>query len=345
MGGNRRDSQEEQRRRLRAEAQQARARMLVSLSQDYAAAARRLGGAYVDVVAELNRLINTALILDMPVGMSAGELQNYLTPLEAQLRVVESALSSASADLSGSGVTSGVRAGVRNLQAGGVAVEFGSVNPRAITSTIDLVDSPAWREMVGRYAPYHTEQVGNLIITAQSAGKNPREVAQLIATYFDGQQKPLDDALRIARQSQIYSARVGISEVYREAGIGEWMWSANLGSPRTCLACITMHGTVHPSTEVLNDHFRGRCGAVPMTPSWRSLGYSTGRDIEVELGKNWLLNQSEDDQRRYMGRELYEAWRMGRVREIDARTVVGIYEHPVWGGMRVRKSNAEILRR
>jgi hypothetical protein len=80
-----------------------------------------------------------------------------------------------------------------------------------------------------------------------------------------------------------------------------------------------------------------------MTRSWQSLGYSTGRDVEAELGRVWLLNQDEDSQRRYMGRDLYEAWRMGRVREIDAQTVVGVYEHPVWGEMRIRKSNAEIF--
>jgi hypothetical protein len=318
--------------------------MLTSLANDYAQTAKRLGGAYVDVVAGVNRLINTALILDMPVGMSAGELQNYLTPLEQQLRVLESALSSASGELSSGGVTAGVRAGVRNLQAGGVGVEFGAVNPQAIISTIDLVDSEAWRGMVGKYAPYHTEQVANLIITAQSAGKNPRAVAEIIATYFDGQNKPLNDALRIARQSQIYSARVGMQTVYRDNDVEYWMWSANLGNARTCLACTVQHGRVYPTTQVLNDHFNGRCAPVPMTRSWRSLGFADGNDIEAELGSLWLLNQDEDRQRHYMGGELYEAWRAGRVREIDANTVVGIYEHPVWGEMRVRKSNAEILR-
>lgn len=344
MGGRRRDSQEEQRRRLRGEAQDARLRMLSALANDYAAAAQRLGGAYADVVVGIGRLVNEALIINIPNGAGVPELMQYLTPMEQQLRGLESALSSASADVSSNGVSAGIRAGARNLRAGGVAVEFGAVNPQQILSTIDLVDSEAWRGMVRRYAPYHTEQVANLILTAQSAGKNPREVAQIARLYFEGD-NPLNDALRIVRQSQLYSARAGMQAVYRETNTEYWMWSANIGNARTCLACITMHGTVHPSTELLNDHFNGRCAPVPMTRSWQSLGYSTGRDVEAELGRLWLLNQSEDDQRRYMGRELYEAWRNGRVREIDAQTVVGIYEHPVWGEMRVRKSNAEIFAR
>lgn len=344
MGGNRRDSEDERRRRLRAEAQQARSRMLTALVRDYGDVSRRLGEAYRGVVGNIGDLINERLVLDIPDGATIDELMVYLEPIQSQLAVLDGALSSAGRQLSDNGVVAGLRAGVRNLQAGGVGVEFGVVNPQAVIAQIGLVDSEAWRAMVGRYAPYHIERVANLIITAQAGGRNPREVANIARAYFTGD-NPLRDALRIARQSQIYSARVGMQTVYRDTDVEYWMWSANIGNARTCLACTVQHGRVYPTTQTLNDHFNGRCAPVPMTRSWRSLGFADGNDIEAELGNLWLLSQDEDTQRHYMGNELYEAWRMGRVQNIDAQTVVGIYEHPVWGEMRVRKSNAEILRR
>jgi hypothetical protein len=130
--------------------------------------------------------------------------------------------------------------------------------------------------------------------------------------------------------------------VYVENDVERWMWSANIGNSRTCLACIAMHGTIHPSTEVLNDHWKGRCAMMPITPKWSDLGIVGANEDAPFTGVAWFEAQPDSVQIQAMGGELYDFWRAGLFK-FDARTVVTTDSHPVFGEMRHRKSNYAII--
>lgn len=328
------DGQEARTRELNAELQRTRRRMLSALAGDWTALAAELEQTYrrmeliiLDRIKNLSPDDDPALLL-----IRLGEVQDDFAVLGRALAGHD--------DVLAQGARAGLDAGASNLRAGGVRVAWGEVAREQMVAGLNLVDDGAWQAMVGRYAPYHAERVRDIVLDAITRGKNPRETAELLAGYFEGG-APLTDALRIARTSQLYAARLGTQAIYADNGVGAWMWSANLGNPRTCLACIAMHGTVHPVTETLNDHWLGRCAPVPITPKWRDLGIE-GEEREELTGVNWFERQPAVVQAQAMGAELYQFWQLGAF-EFNPQRVVGVVGHPVFGEMRVRKSNIEIL--
>ena len=81
------------------------------------------------------------------------------------------------------------------------------------------------------------------------------------------------------------------------------MWMADLGDPRTCLSCIAMHGTIHSFDEELNDHYNGRCAALPLL----------GENPIAVSGEQWFDDQPEAGQRALMGPSMYAAWQDGAI--------------------------------
>lgn len=156
----------------------------------------------------------------------------------------------------------------------------------------------------------------------------------------------MQDALRMARTTQIYASRMGTREIYERVGTNEWMWAASLDD-RVCLACVCMHGQIFPVTELLNDHHMGRCAMVPITPRWSELGYEGGGewiDQQPYLdGVHWFTSQPMERQRRIMGVQLLEAWQRNEF-ILGPDAVVGTYDNDIFGPMRRRRTNAEILR-
>lgn len=325
--------------RLRAiqyELQQNRRRMLAGLAEEWRGIAEELAETYARVeLAILERIANLRPDDDPALLMQRlAEVQGDFEMLSRQLLANEDLFLR-------TGAEAGARVGVANLKAGGVRVAWGVVDAEQILAGINLVDDEAYRAMIARYAPYHAQRVRDVVLDAISRGKNPRETAQLLAGWLDGSKSALRDAERIARTTQLYAARRGTQLIYIGNEIDRWMWSANIGNPRTCLACVAMHGTIHPSTQTLNDHWLGRCAPLPITPRWRDLGLD-GSDEHPVTGVAWFNNQTEDEQRRIMGAELYDFWRAGLF-EFNPRSVVGVDRHPVFGEMRHRKPNYEIV--
>lgn len=330
---NRRDSQ--RLRALQIELQTNRRRMLTALAEDYQAVATRLGDVYSRVA-----LVILDKIKGFPPDRDPALLLERLGEVQSDFEILAEALANADGVMA-SGAQAGARVGVANLKAGGMGVAWGVVDADQVLAGMQLVDDGAYRAMIGRYAPYHAERVRDVILDAISRGKNPRETAELLAGYFEGK-SPLNDALRIARTSQLYAARRGVQVVYQNNGVERWMWSANLGNPRTCLACVAMHGTIHPSTETLNDHWLGRCAPLPITPRWEQLGILDADEREPITGVAWFEAQNPYEQQRMMGAELYQFWREGLF-DFNPQAVVGVSRHPVFGDMRYRKANWEII--
>ena len=129
----------------------------------------------------------------------------------------------------------------------------------------------------------------------------------------------------------IWSARTAQHATYRANSnvVREWMWWAAL-DPRTCLACIGQHGSIHSLDETLNDHHQGRCTALPVVvgTTWAET---------VITGPQWFAALPEA--RRYeqdgAPREMITELANGRLSFAD---VTGSYQDSVYGEMIRQKS-------
>lgn len=161
-----------------------------------------------------------------------------------------------------------------------------------------------------------TQAVKREIIHAVTYGQNPRDAARRMV-------RGIEDRFNggLARANTI--ARTEILDVHRRAAqqveeqntdvLGGWEWHASL-DPKTCRACIAMHGTRHETTEQGPEgHQNCRCARVPVTKTWEELGFK-GITEPASLTKDaeqWFEGLSEDDQRQLLGDAGFDAWLAG----------------------------------
>jgi len=333
---------------MQEEIRRGRLRMVRDLARLFAPSAERLAEAYRGVLPELERVLRG---LDDPLNSVYSEddarqvvaIEAMRARIARELRDLERVIASQASTLQAGGVGVGIETGAANMTAGGMGVAFNRPTVQSVVSAIDYVDSAAFRDAVGRLGTYHAEQIANLIISGQAQGQSPALIVRLAREYFTVRRTPEADAYNLIQTTQIYSARRGTQAVYLENGVSQWIWSANIGDARTCRACIAMHGTVHPTTDVLNDHHRGRCAMVPVTPTWRELGFADGGEVPIETGVDWFNRQDEETQRRAVGNNLlFEAIQRGEV-AFSPDTIVGVYDNPIFGEMRRARSFREII--
>lgn len=144
------------------------------------------------------------------------------------------------------------------------------------------------------------DRVSQAIFEGIGAGWNPRKIASAIQDAFGG---GLTDALRNVRTVQIKSYQDSARANYMASGVVEkWIWYAELDGD-VCLSCAAMHGTIHDLDETLDDHYNGRCAAIP---------YIEGLTEPIEAGQTWFDNLSEAEQRAMMGDSKYDAYKEGK---------------------------------
>ncbi len=180
---------------------------------------------------------------------------------------------------------------------------------------------------IGFLGEFTTAHVADAILEGVALGRNPAKIAQDITNAFG---IGLSDSMRIMRTSQLWSYRSATHSNYQANGIDEWIWWAELGG-NTCMSCINQHGSVHPSSESLNDHHNGRCTALPVVDGFNSV---------TQTGQEWFEEMSEGEQIAQMGRAKWDAWQSG---EIDFSSMTGLHEDGVYGTMRVEQSLKKIL--
>ena len=115
-----------------------------------------------------------------------------------------------------------------------------------------------------------------------------------------------------------------------------WTWSA-AKQANTCAACLALDGSFHTLDERLDDHYNGRCSAVPITKTWEELGYPGLKETtrQRQTGEEWLREQPPGVQDKILGRAGGKAWRAGQVELGDA---VGYRIDPAYGRMVSRKA-------
>jgi SPP1 gp7 family putative phage head morphogenesis protein len=127
--------------------------------------------------------------------------------------------------------------------------------------------------------PQAEQAIRSVLIRGIAVGDNPIAAAKLMLNR-------VEDAFNGGRNRALVIARTEMLDAHRAAGHAQdkanadvlqgWQWGAKLDS-RTCESCWGQHGSVHDVDEAGPlDHQQGRCARLPLTKSWKDLGF----DIE-----------------------------------------------------------------
>ena len=129
----------------------------------------------------------------------------------------------------------------------------------------------------------------------------------------------INRAYRIANQQQ-YAASGVVTKVLRLCY-----------APTACLACLELDGEECPN-GLCEDHPNGKCTTVAVTVG--------GNYPQWQRGHDWLMEQSEEDQRKIIGAGRYEMWKKDGV---PLRDMVKMEPNAVWGSSPQVISEKKIL--
>lgn len=236
-----------------------------------------------------------------------------------------------------------VLAGLPDPLAAAIRTQWNRLPVEAVRALLGFLapGSPLHGALVDQLGEAVAAGVEQAMIKGLALGFNPRIVAEIIKSEMG---QALTWSLRTVRTAMLWSYREAnrASYVANSDIVQGWVWHAKLGDGRTCMSCIAQHGTLHPPDEVLNDHHNGRCAMVPVTRSWADLGFPGIPDTNprVKPGREWFAGLSDAEQRRLMGRSMWEAWKAGAVSWDDMSSV---HSDPVYGDMRTAPSLRALL--
>lgn len=165
-------------------------------------------------------------------------------------------------------------------------------------------------------APETYQVIRRELIRGMAAGSNPKQTAARMVRRTEKRFNfGLTRALVISRTETLDAHRAAAQQaqaLHTEVLAG-WSWLAKLDS-RTCRSCWAQHGKVHPLSEAGPlDHQCGRCARVPVTKSWRELGFNVAEPPSaMPNAEHTFVALSADEQRQILGPAGYGEWAAGR---------------------------------
>ena len=176
------------------------------------------------------------------------------------------------------------------------------------------------------------------LVQGLALGLNPRDVA---ARAQRATATGMARAMTIARTEMLRAYRQASGRNYQANSdvVREWVW-ISAGERRTCAACLGLHGSVHPVTEIMSSHPNCRCSMAPRTRTLKEiLGVDVPGDdsqISVPPGEELFSRLSDDDKQVVLGGPgALAAWRAG---EVELRDFIGLRRSPVWGDSHYQRS-------
>ena len=207
---------------------------------------------------------------------------------------------------------------------------FTGVDSQAMVKLLDYLrrDGPLYNRLA--YLTGATvDKVTAQILEGVGLGYNPRKIAGLIQDAFGG---GLTDALRNTRTVQLYAYRDAARANYMASDgiVDGWIWYAELDAD-TCPSCIAQHGSIHDLDESLDDHYNGRCAAIPHIP---------GLTEDVQSGQEWFDGLDTQSQIEILGDSKHAALQAGQFTFDQLSKQV---PNDVYGTMRISPSLAELI--
>jgi len=277
----------------------------------------------------LTKLIEAAK--GIPNIKDSTEFKRLMADATENLRAWQTYLDATATNAATSIIPIGMDHAEQLVRAAGIESVFRKMEPAQVERLLRYLDEGSnFYQRIESIPPYFEKYISQSIINGVMAGKNPKTIASLITNVFG---MPLTDSLRMTRTVQIWS--------YREAGrasylanddvVRGWIWYAELDS-ETCASCWAMHGTEHSLDETLDDHYNGRCTAIPMT---------IGASNDIKSGASQFVDLSEAKQREILGDAKFEAWKDGK---FDFGQLSTQHSDEVYGTMRGVTSLQDLVR-
>lgn len=138
----------------------------------------------------------------------------------------------------------------------------------------------------------------------------------------------LTRAMTLARTEILTAHRVA-SQAQNQGNpaVTGWTWQAEYSS-RTCAACLAMSGTVHPKEEYgPNGHPNCRCTALPITKSWRDMGFDIDEPPSLLQDPEDWMRENPQDAVSALGPDRYRMWMEG---QIDLKDMATLKKNSEW---------------
>lgn len=160
-----------------------------------------------------------------------------------------------------------------------------------------FVETPEWFDKMEAWGEGYAELTKELLLSAINKGTGPNQIASTMRQHAEN--IPLSAAENLTRTLQLTSYReasLTMEAINDDFIIGK-IRIANLDN-KTCLTCISLHGTKLQPGERVDDHYRGRCTEfyqVPGGPEFPSVMQSDSLPgdrnfVPFEKGEDWFAN-------------------------------------------------------
>lgn len=185
-----------------------------------------------------------------------------------------------------------------------LTMAFNRVDPAAIAAIITRSTQKV-TGLLRPLAPDAYAAVLSELVRGVALGTNPKTAARQMLRRtrgaFDG---GLSRATRIARTEILDAHRTAAAAHHAEHSdvLTGWRWAASL-SPRTCPACLSLNGSLHPvAAPGPQGHVNCRCTRVPVTKTWKQLGFAIEEPEDVfPDAQSWFESLPPAEQVRIMG--------------------------------------------
>jgi SPP1 gp7 family putative phage head morphogenesis protein len=170
------------------------------------------------------------------------------------------------------------------------------------------------------------------LIRGVAVGENPKVTARRMLRDTEGHfNGGLTRAMTIARTETLdaHRAATQAADLANNDLTQAWMWGAELGA-RTCIACISMHGTRYPLEEPGPiGHQNCRCDRIPVTKTWAELGFTGIEEPPslVQSSEEWFDSLTPGTQRSIMGPERLALYQDGKIQWADLNRT---QDNPGW---------------
>lgn len=290
------------------------------------AAAQEMIRVYADVyaaieddLASLTRRISAARAAGTPITQSwlfqEQRYRSLLQQADSAYRYASSTASGTVTSTQSQAVQLGAEAAealTRSLVPPQIALSWSQLPTGAIESFVGFAsDGSPLSALFDRLGPEASRGIRSSLLRGIGLGYSPRRIA---AGMRDTVGISLTRALTISRTEVLRAYRQSQSDGYRanKDVVKAKVWHSALDN-RSCVVCISQHGSVWPLDAIMETHPNCRCSWIPVTKTWAELGYEGIEDTnaKIERGTDWFAQLPAERQAAMLGKGRFAAYQNG----------------------------------
>ena len=182
-------------------------------------------------------------------------------------------------------------------------ITFARLPTEAISELVGVMQNGSpLNKVLDKLGAEAARDIREALIAGLGSGHGVAKIAREIRDAID---VPRWKALQISRTEILRSYRQSTLATYAQNSdvLDGWIWTASLGSGRTCAACISLHGTFFPlSKTFFPAHVSCRCTSIPSIK---------GSDQKITPGAVAFAAYSPELQQEILGPSRYEMYAQG----------------------------------